>query len=123
MSVQRTLADLVAIDSVSSRSNAEIIAYLKNRCEALGLSVKTYAHDDKGIEKINLVAQTSVWDDSHDSQTQVYATELALVGHTDTVPYDPAWTDALKLTEANDKLFARGACDTKAFIAAAPRPG
>jgi acetylornithine deacetylase len=35
------------------------------------------------------------------------------------VPYDPAWTEALKLTEAGGKLFGRGACDTKAFIAAA----
>jgi acetylornithine deacetylase len=45
--------------------------------------------------------------------------ELALVGHTDTVPYDPNWADALKLTEREGKLFGRGACDTKAFIAAA----
>ena len=54
MSIQQTLADLVAIDSVSARSNAEMIAYLKTRCEARGLNVKTYSHlDDQGIEKIN----------------------------------------------------------------------
>ena len=35
------------------------------------------------------------------------------------MPYDPAWTDALRLTEQDGKLFGRGACDTKAFIAAA----
>jgi len=44
--------------------------------------------------------------------------ELALVGHTDTVPYDPNWTEALQLTEGDGELFGRGACDTKAFIAA-----
>jgi acetylornithine deacetylase len=44
---------------------------------------------------------------------------VALVGHTDTVPYDRAWTDALRLIEEDGKLFGRGACDTKAFIAAA----
>src|SRR5207247_5466032 len=53
------------------------------------------------------------------SQADAYATvELALVGHTDTVPYDPAWSEALKLTESAGKLYGRGACDTKAFIAA-----
>jgi acetylornithine deacetylase len=45
--------------------------------------------------------------------------ELALVGHTDTVPYDSNWPEALSLTERDNKLFGRGACDTKAFIAAA----
>jgi len=48
----------------------------------------------------------------------VTAVELALVGHTDTVPYDPSWSEALQLTERDGKLFGRGACDTKAFIAA-----
>ncbi|PYS32506.1 MAG: hypothetical protein DMF75_11785, partial [Acidobacteria bacterium] len=53
------------------------------------------------------------------SQAEAYATvELALVGHTDTVPYDPNWTEALKLTESDGQLYGRGACDTKAFIAA-----
>ena len=114
MTVENTLKDLVAIDSVSSHSNAEIISYLHTRCEAHGLSVRTYSHfDDQGVEKINLVAGTG------DSQTEECTTELALVGHTDTVPYDQAWTDALNLTEADGKLFGRGACDTKAFIAAA----
>ena len=106
----------MAIDSVSSRSNAEIISYLQTRCEARGFNIKTYSHfDGNGIEKINLVAQTSVCE----SPAEAGATELALVGHTDTVPYDPNWNEALQLTEVNGKLFGRGACDTKAFIATA----
>ncbi len=121
MTVEQTLADLVAIDSVSARSNAEIISYLERRCVDRGLGCQRFSHiDENGIEKINLVAQTSVCDTSGGaSQTEVCATELALVGHTDTVPYDPKWTAALKLTEKDGKLFGRGACDTKAFIAAA----
>jgi acetylornithine deacetylase len=110
VTTEQTLAHLVTIDSVSTRSNAEIISYLEDRCEAAGLTVKRFSHiDDIGIEKINLVGQSSAESDI----------ELALVGHTDTVPYDPAWTDALNLTEKDGKLFGRGACDTKAFIAAA----
>ena len=113
MSVEKTLRDLVAIDSVSSRSNAAIASYLATRCEAAGFSTRRFSHiDDAGVEKINLVAQTSV----PDPKTTV---ELALVGHTDTVPYDPNWTEALKLIERDGKLFGRGACDTKAFISAA----
>jgi acetylornithine deacetylase len=122
MSVAETLAELVAIDSVSSGSNATIISYLEQRCKSLGLQSQTYPYTDKnGETKLNLVAQTSFCDSSQsDPQAEACATvELALVGHTDTVPYDPAWTDALRLTEQDGKLYARGACDTKAFIAAA----
>ena len=114
MTVEQTLAELVSINSVSARSNAEIISYLEARCEALGFIVKRFSHlDETGAEKINLAALQI------NSPAEAEATvELALVGHTDTVPYDPAWTDALKLTESDGKLFGRGACDTKAFIAA-----
>ena len=114
MNVEETLNNLVAIDSVSSRSNAEIISYLAARCEAAGFSITRFPHtDENGIEKTNLVALAGA------EFSYNLAIELALVGHTDTVPYDPTWTEALQLTTREGKLFGRGACDTKAFIAAA----
>jgi acetylornithine deacetylase len=114
MTFKETLSDLVAINSVSARSNAEIVVYLVKRCEAIGFQVKRFPYvDDKGVEKVNLIAIAGT---SFDSKPKV---NLALVGHTDTVPFDPNWQDALKLTEQEGKLYGRGACDTKAFIAAA----
>src|SRR4030081_1268030 len=80
MTVKQTLTDLVANDSVSLRSNAEIISYLEARCKKLGLRVKHFPHvDEDGVEKINLVAQTSVCNlPPTDSQAEACATiELA----------------------------------------------
>ena len=108
--IKETLADLVRIDSVSSQSNVEMVAYLEQRCEALGFITRRFPYaDEHGVEKVNLVALSS----------DVEKVELALVGHTDTVPYDPNWAEATNLTERDGKLYGRGACDTKGFIAAA----
>jgi len=108
--IKEILADLVRIDSVSSRSNVEMIEYLERRCQAMNLVTQRFPYfDEHGIEKINLIALSR----------RTEEVELALVGHTDTVPYDPNWTEATNLTERNDKLYGRGSCDTKGFIAAA----
>ncbi|MGB7921897.1 MAG: acetylornithine deacetylase [Pyrinomonadaceae bacterium] len=113
MKVEERLAELVRIDSVSARSNAEIISYLAARAEAIGFSVSRFPYTDRsGVEKVNMVALAGA--DSLDEQV-----ELALVGHTDTVPFDPSWDEALRLTARDGKLYGRGACDTKGFIAAA----
>ena len=114
MTAQETLAQLVAIDSVSQNSNAPIVEFLQQRCESKGFTAKRFSYiDEAGIEKINLIALAGA-EFSDDVQV-----ELALVGHTDTVPFDPNWIEATTLTESDGKLFARGSCDTKGFIAAA----
>jgi acetylornithine deacetylase len=118
MSVKATLAELVGIDSVSARSNSNIIDYLSRRCERMGLRVRRFPFtDEAGAEKTNLIALAGP--DFSGATADTAGVELALVGHTDTVPYDPAWTAATTLTEAHGKLYGRGACDTKGFIAAA----
>ena len=112
MTVEQILANLVAIDSVSSRSNAEIISYLQTRCAKFGFETKTLSHlDENGIEKINLVAFTSAPESKSPSPLSsgdAPQIELALVGHTDTVPYDSNWIEALTLTEKDGKLFGEG---------------
>lgn len=114
MSVEQILAGLVAIDSTSARPNAELIKHVLPRVEALGFRTRLLTYtDERGVEKTQLVA---VHANNFKEGGEV---ELALVGHTDTVPFDPAWGEALKLTEREGKLYGRGACDTKGFIAAA----
>lgn len=113
MTVTETLAKLVAINSVSNRSNLEISEWLAQHCERLQLIVKRFPYtDENGVAKQNLVALLGA---DFQEATEV---GLALVGHTDTVPFDPNWSEALTLTEHDGKLYGRGACDTKAFIAA-----
>jgi acetylornithine deacetylase len=108
--IKEILADLVRLDSVSSRSNVEIVEYLEERCQKLHLITQRVPYtDEHRVQKFNLIALTH----------RVKEVELALVGHTDTVPYDPNWSEATNLTERDGKLYGRGACDTKGFIAAA----
>lgn len=110
MNAVEHLRELVAIDSTSSLPNAPMISLLQKRLSAAGMrcEVLRYA-DGKGIEKQNLVARAGPAGDP----------ELALVGHTDCVPYDPSWKEALTLTPNDGKLYARGAADTKGFISCA----
>ncbi|MDQ3819223.1 MAG: acetylornithine deacetylase [Acidobacteriota bacterium] len=113
MSAEETLAELVAIESTSNGSNAEIINHLAARAERLGLSLRHLPYvDEQGVEKANLIAVAG-------TEAEDIEVELAIVGHTDTVPFDPMWADALKLIERDGKLYGRGSCDTKGFIAAA----
>jgi acetylornithine deacetylase len=103
------LRDLVAIDSTSTRTNAPIIELLEQRLAAFGVRCQRQRYlDDAGVEKTNLYAQLGEG-----------TAELALVGHSDCVPFDPAWREALTLTERDGRLYGRGSCDTKAFVACA----
>ncbi|HEV2708201.1 MAG TPA: acetylornithine deacetylase [Pyrinomonadaceae bacterium] len=114
MNAKEILADLVGINSVSARPNRQVIDYAAALVERLRLHPRLHTYKDaRGVEKTQLIALSPNATDNGE------AIELALVGHTDTVPFDPAWTDALKLTERDARLYGRGACDTKGFIAAA----
>lgn len=111
MGVVDTLAELVRIDSRSSNSNEAVIDYARARVEAAGLRTRVMSYkDESGVEKFQLLAF---------APRETDEVELALVGHTDTVPFDPAWAEALTLSEREGKFYGRGACDTKGFIAAA----
>jgi acetylornithine deacetylase len=106
--LKSTLAELVAIDSTSVLSNRPIIEFLEAKLKLAGFSCQrqSYAHD-AGVEKVNLIAVKGA--------RGGMVPELALVAHSDCVPYDPAWLEALKLVERENKLYGRGSCDNKAY--------
>jgi acetylornithine deacetylase len=102
---EKILLDLVAIPSVSPMSNVPVIEYAARYLE--GWKVDRYAYRDAaGVEKVNLVAVTKRG-----------VAELALVCHTDTVPFDPEWAEAVRPVIRGGKLYGRGSCDVKGFLA------
>lgn len=108
--VTALLRRLVAIDSTSSKPNAAVVDVLEPALTSAGFETRRLTYrDDAGVEKTNLVARKG----------PAGRCELALVGHTDCVPFDPSWREALTLGEQDGKLFGRGACDTKAFVSCA----
>jgi acetylornithine deacetylase len=114
--LKSALGELVAIDSTSIRSNRPMIDWLEPRLRQAGFSCQRQSYrDEAGVEKLNLIGVKG-------ERPQV-TPELALVAHTDCVPYDPQWLDALTLTERDGRLYGRGACDTKAYLACALTAG
>ena len=103
------LGRLVAFDTTSRGSNLELIAYVENLLSGLGVASRRVANADGS--KANLLASIG---------PQV-AGGVVLSGHTDVVPVDgQPWTsDPFVLTQKGDKLYGRGACDMKGFLALA----
>lgn len=105
-----TLKALVAVDSTSSRSNGPIIDLLEEEAKGLGFETRRMKWKDAfGIDKFNLVCRRG----------PDQAGGLALVGHTDCVPFDEDWKEALAGLERDGRVYGRGAADTKGFLAAA----
>jgi acetylornithine deacetylase len=104
------LRALVAIDSTSARSNLPVLDLLEREARDLGFATRRATWTDAfGVEKGNLVCRRGP--DAPGG--------LALVGHTDCVPFDPEWKEALAGIEGDGRVFGRGAADTKGFLAAA----
>ncbi|MBD3676831.1 MAG: acetylornithine deacetylase [Rhodobacteraceae bacterium] len=103
------LGDLIGFPTVSSESNYDLIAYLANRLEQAGARVDVQM--DEWGHKANLFATLGPEGDGG----------IVLSGHSDVVPVaDQDWSsDPFEMIEHEGKLFGRGACDMKGFIAAA----
>jgi len=101
---------LVATDSTSSRSNLPVLDLLEREARALGFDTRRETWPDAaGVVKGNLVCRRGP--DAPGG--------LALVGHTDCVPFDADWGEALAGAERDGRIVGRGAADTKGFLGAA----
>jgi len=104
----RILTDLIALDTTSRNSNLKLIEYVQSMLDDRGIeSELTF---DAGKNKANLFA-TLGGDASKPG--------IVLSGHTDVVPVDGQdWrTDPFAAQVVGDKLYGRGSCDMKGFIA------
>ncbi|MEO8530059.1 MAG: acetylornithine deacetylase [Deltaproteobacteria bacterium] len=103
------LAELIAFPTVSANSNLAMIAWLADQLEAVGARVEVLL--DASGTKGNLFATFGPQD---------MAGGIVLSGHTDVVPTeDQPWSsDPFKMIERDGKLYGRGTCDMKGFIAA-----
>ncbi|MBO1530902.1 acetylornithine deacetylase [Psychrobacter sp. F1192] len=108
------LTRLIGFDTVSRHSNLALINDVQAYCEQLGLTVDLTFNKEKN--KANLFVTVPAGQDADQINHG-----LVLSGHTDVVPVDgQTWTsDPFVATIRDDKLYGRGACDMKGFIACA----
>lgn len=103
------LGDMIAFPTISTDSNLDLIAWAQTRLDALG--ARTQMTLDRDGRKANLFATIGPMVDGG----------VVLSGHTDVVPVaEQVWaSDPFVMREADGRLYGRGACDMKGFIACA----
>ncbi|NOL50071.1 acetylornithine deacetylase [Pelistega europaea] len=112
MNTQQWLKELVSFDTTSRYSNLELIDRVRSYFDRYNLPSWITKNSDG--TKANLFATLP----AYDGNTQG---GIVLSGHTDVVPVDgQEWdTDPFVLTEKEGKLYGRGTCDMKGFLASA----
>ncbi|MDQ0653554.1 acetylornithine deacetylase [Pseudomonas cedrina] len=107
--VLEILKRLMAFDTVSSESNLALIDYVRELLLTKG--IESLIVKDQSAKKANLFASTGPKDQPG----------VLLSGHTDVVPATgQAWTfPAFAATVQDGRIYGRGSCDMKGFIALA----
>ena len=105
----KILTDLISFKTVSGEDNSVLINYCEEYLHKLGAtSFKTFDDEKK---RVNLFATLK-------AKNSTNKKPIILSGHTDVVPVSKGWsTDPFTATIIGDKLFGRGSCDMKGFIA------
>lgn len=104
------LSDLIAFPSISQDSNLELIAYLNRRIDEV--HGRTRLTLDESGSKANLFVTLGPEDMDGG---------VVLSGHTDVVPVEGQdWSaDPFTAVERDGRIYGRGSCDMKGFIACA----
>ena len=106
----KILSELIKFQTVSGTSNIELIDYCEKKLQVLGASsFRTF--DDKK-KRANLFSTIN-------GKQKLNGGGIILSGHTDVVPASAKdWaSDPYIANERDNKIFGRGSCDMKGFIA------
>ena len=106
----KILSDLIKFKTISGASNLELIKYCEKKLDEAGAtSSKTF---NESASQANLFSTINGKDNSNNKG-------IILSGHTDVVPAVPdEWTsDPYTAREKDNKVYGRGTCDMKGFIA------
>lgn len=107
MTPREMLARLIAFDTTSAKSNLALIEFVRDYLATQGVESRLVFDDVQN--KANLYASLGPGGPGG----------VVLSGHTDVVPVtDQPWSaDPFTLRESDGKLYGRGTCDMKGFIA------
>jgi len=106
----RQLLDrLVRFPTVSRESNLDLVDWLESYLTGHG--VKCFRHWNEDRQKAALIAHAGPWVEG----------AVVLSGHSDVVPVEgQSWTsDPWTVTERDGRLYGRGTCDMKGYVALA----
>ncbi len=100
---------LIGYDTVSLKSNVEVMDYLTNVLESIDCEVERVEYKDPaGTLKVNLIGRKG----GNSGQRG-----LALLGHIDTVPAIGWEANPFEARIVDGKLYGRGSCDMKGSVA------
>ena len=101
------LAKLISFDTTSRNSNLELISWVEDQLVPLGFECRRIENSEG--DKSNLWSRIG----------PDVPGGLVMSGHSDVVPVDgqPWETDPFDMTEIDGRLFGRGTCDMKGFLA------
>ncbi|CBZ23872.1 metallo-peptidase, Clan MH, Family M18 [Leishmania mexicana MHOM/GT/2001/U1103] len=104
------LAKIISFDTTSRNSNLPMVEYVRDYLKSVGVA-STFVYNPEKTHA-NLWATLP-------GENGVMQGGIVLSGHTDVVPVDgQKWdSDPFTMVEKDGKLFGRGACDMKGFLA------
>jgi acetylornithine deacetylase len=106
---RQILDRLVSFPTVSRDSNLALVDWLEGYLTSHG--IRCFRHWNEDRQKAALIAHAGPWETGG----------VVLSGHSDVVPVDgQTWTtDPWTVTERDGRLYGRGTCDMKGFVALA----
>ena len=105
----KILTDLISFKTISGKDNGPLIDYCDDILKKNGVS--TFRVFDGNKERVNLFGTIN-------AKKKNGKKPIIFSGHTDVVPVSMGWsTDPFVATVKDNKLFGRGSCDMKGFIA------